>query len=158
MVAGRVLRTLGSLSAGIRAGCSAAGRPSRCTGLSPYPVATTVTHTWSTTFSSTIAPKMMFASGCAASATAFAASLTSNSERSRPPVIESRIDRAPSTDVSRSGDSTAWRAASTARCSPTPMPIPSSDCPAFDMIVRTSAKSRLIRPGSVIRSEMPCTP
>jgi hypothetical protein len=26
------------------------------------------------------------------------------------------------------------------------------------MIVRTSAKSRLMRPGSVTRSEMPCTP
>ena len=38
------------------------------------------------------------------------------------------------------------------------MPMPSSAGPASDMIVRTSAKSRLIRPGSVIRSEMPCTP
>jgi hypothetical protein len=65
--------------------------------------------------SSTIAPKMMFASGCAASATAFAASLTSHSERSRPPVIESRIDCAPSIDVSSSGDATACSAASIAR-------------------------------------------
>ena len=38
------------------------------------------------------------------------------------------------------------------------MPMPSSALPASDMIVRTSAKSRLIRPGSVTRSEMPCTP
>ena len=38
------------------------------------------------------------------------------------------------------------------------MPMPSSALPASDMIVRTSAKSRLISPGSVIRSEMPCTP
>ena len=38
------------------------------------------------------------------------------------------------------------------------MPMPSSALPASDMIVRTSAKSRLIRPGSVIRSEMPWTP
>ncbi len=30
--------------------------------------------------------------------------------------------------------------------------------PAFDMTVRTSAKSRLIWPGVVIRSVMPCTP
>ena len=66
-----------------------------------------MTQTWSTTFSSTMAPKMMLASGWAASATAFAASLTSHSERSRPPVIDSRIDRAPSTEVSSSGDSTA---------------------------------------------------
>ncbi len=49
-------------------------------------------------------------------------------------------------------------AASVARCSPTPMPIPSSALPASHMIVRTSAKSRLIRPGSVTRSEMPWTP
>ena len=38
------------------------------------------------------------------------------------------------------------------------MPMPSSAVPASDMIVRTSAKSRLISPGSVIRSEMPWTP
>ena len=38
------------------------------------------------------------------------------------------------------------------------MPMPSSALPASDMIVRTSAKSRLISPGSVIRSEMPWTP
>ena len=73
-------------------------------------------------------------------------------------MIDRRIERAPSIEVSSSGDSTACTAASIARCSPTPMPIPSSAVPASDMIVRTSAKSRLIRPGSVIRSEMPCTP
>ena len=77
---------------------------------------------------------------------------------SRPPVIDSRIERAPSTEVSSSGDSTARWAASIARWSPTPIPIPSSAVPASAMIVRTSAKSRLISPGSVIRSEMPCTP
>ena len=38
------------------------------------------------------------------------------------------------------------------------MPIPSSARPASDMIVRTSAKSRLITAGSVTRSEIPCTP
>lgn len=38
----------------------------------------------------------MFASGCAASWTICAASLTSHSERSGPPVIDSRIERAPS--------------------------------------------------------------
>src|SRR5205085_2645691 len=105
-----------------------------------------------------MAPKMMFASGWAASATRFAASLTSHSDMSRPPVMDSRIERAPSTEVSSSGDATARSAASTARCSPTPMPMPSSAVPASDMIVRTSAKSRLISPGKVIRSEMPCTP
>ena len=61
-------------------------------------------------------------------------------------------------DVSSSGDEVAFSAASTARLSPVPMPMPSSAFPASDMIVRTSAKSRLIRPGRVIRSEMPWTP
>ena len=36
--------------------------------------------------------------------------------------------------------------------------MPISAVPASCMIVRTSAKSRLIRPGSVIRSQIPCTP
>ena len=36
--------------------------------------------------------------------------------------------------------------------------MPMSAVPASFMIVRTSAKSRLIRPGIVIRSQMPCTP
>ena len=73
-------------------------------------------------------------------------------------MIDSRIERAPSSEVSSSGDSTACSTASIARRSPVPMPMPSSAWPASAMIVRTSAKSRLIRPGSVIRSEMPCTP
>ncbi len=74
-------------------------------------------------------------------------------------MIESRIERAPSIEVSSSGEETACIAASVARCSPpAPMPMPSSALPAPLMMVRTSAKSRLIRPGSVTRSEMPCTP
>ena len=36
--------------------------------------------------------------------------------------------------------------------------MPISAEPASFMIVRTSAKSRLISPGIVIRSQMPCTP
>ena len=114
------------------------------------------TSSWS--FSSSIAPKMMFASGCAASWIVWAASLTSHSDRSLPPVIESRIECAPSSVVSSSGEDAAAWAASMARLSPWPMPMPSSALPASAMIVRTSAKSRLIRPGSVIRSEMPWTP
>src|SRR3954447_9504806 len=105
-----------------------------------------------------MAPKMMFASGCAASLTALAASLISHRERSGPPVIESRILRAPSIEVSSRGDSVAALAASTARSSPWPMPMPSRALPASDMIVRTSAKSRLMSPGRVTRSLMPCTP
>ena len=36
--------------------------------------------------------------------------------------------------------------------------MPMSALPASCMIVRTSAKSRLMRPGSVMRSQMPWTP
>ena len=70
----------------------------------------------------------------------------------------SRIPVAPSIDASRSGDETAVRAASAARFSPDASPIPISAEPASRMIVRTSAKSRLTSPGTVIRSVIPCTP
>ena len=65
---------------------------------------------------------------------------------------------APSTDSSSSGDEIAVLAASAARDSPDAVPMPISAEPASCMIVRTSAKSRLIRPGIVIRSVMPWTP
>ena len=85
-----------------------AGRPSKR-------VATTVTQIWSASSSSTLAPKMMLASGWAASPTTLAASETSTSERSAPPVIESRIERAPSIEVSSSGEEIAFSAARMAR-------------------------------------------
>ena len=75
-----------------------------------------------------------------------------------PPVMLSRMPIAPSTDCSSSGLDTAFLAASAARFSPEASPMPISAEPASCMIVRTSAKSRLIRPGVVIRSVMPCTP
>ncbi len=65
---------------------------------------------------------------------------------------------APDTVLSRSGDEIADFAASAARFSPDAVPMPMSDDPALAMIVRTSAKSRLMRPGTVMRSVMPCTP
>ena len=65
---------------------------------------------------------------------------------------------APSSVVSSSGDETAAFAASAARVSPDAVPMPISAEPASRMIVRTSAKSRLTSPGTVIRSVMPCTP
>ena len=88
-----------------------------------------------------------------------AASFTSSIPRSSPPAIESRIPFAPRNSMSISGDRSARSAASRARFSPAEeKPIPMSAVPLFSMIVRTSAKSRLIRPGSVIRSQIPCTP
>ena len=49
-------------------------------------------------------------------------------------------------------------AASTARLSPEATPTPIIAVPAPFMTVVTSAKSRLIRPGMVMRSVMPCVP
>ena len=87
-----------------------------------------------------------------------AASLTSNSPRSRGPVMLSRMPVAPSTEDSSSGELIACLAASIARFSPLSSPMPISAVPASCMIARTSAKSRLIRPGIVIRSVIPWTP
>src|SRR5215204_4249935 len=56
------------------------------------------------------------------------------------------------------GEETAILAASAARFSPAAEPTPIMAEPASDMTARTSAKSRLIWPGVVIRSVMPWTP
>ena len=60
--------------------------------------------------------------------------------------------------ASSSGLEIAASAASTARSSPRAEPMPMRAEPAPDMTILTSAKSRLIRPGVVIRSVMPETP
>ena len=66
--------------------------------------------------------------------------------------------RAPLIDASSSkGDEIASWVASTARFSPRANPVPISAIPIPCMMVRTSAKSRLINPGTVIRSLIPCT-
>ena len=97
-----------------RAGLERAGARRRGAAGAPASskrVAITVIQTSSSIDSSMLAPKMMLASGCAASWTIFAASETSSRVRSGPPVIESRIERAPSTEVSSSGEETALSAA-----------------------------------------------
>ena len=58
-------------------------------------------------------------------------------------------------DSSISGEEIAILAASAARFSPAAEPMPIIAEPASDMTARTSAKSRLIWPGVVIRSVMP---
>ena len=133
-------------------GAEAAGRPGRA---SSNPAAITVTRTSSPSASSMTAPKMMLASTAAELATSCAASLISNSPRSEPPWMDSRTPCAPSMDASRSGEEIAISAAATARSSPREEPMPISADPAPDMTDFTSAKSRLIRPGVVIRSVMP---
>ena len=130
----------------------AARAPVRCW---PKPVAITVTRTSSPIDGSITAPKMTFAFASAAAVTTSAASFTSKRPTSGPAVTLSRIPVAPSIDDSSSGDETAIRAASAARFSPAALPIPISAEPASRMIVRTSAKSRLTSPGTVIRSVIP---
>ena len=122
------------------------------------PAAMTVTRTSSPRASSMTAPKMMLASGCAASCTRRAASLISNRPRSEPPWTDSRTPWAPSMLASSSGLEIASSAACTARSSPRAEPMPMSAEPAPCMTDLTSAKSRLIRPGVVMRSVMPWTP
>ena len=93
------------------------------------------------------APKMMLASGCAASCTSRAASLISNRPRSLPPWMDSSTPWAPSMLASSSGLEIASSAAWTARSSPREEPMPMRAEPAPCMTDLTSAKSRLIRPG-----------
>src|SRR4029079_14766954 len=124
----------------------------------PKPVAITVTRTSSPSVSSMTAPKMTFAFGSAWPVTTSAASFTSKRTMSDGPVMFSSTPVAPASVVSSSGDETAAVAAAVARPSPRAIPIPISADPASRMIVRTSAKSRLTRPGTVMRSVMPCTP
>ena len=69
--------------------------------------------------------------------------------------MDSKTPCAPSMDASSSGLDTAISAATTARSSPFARPMPIRAEPALDITDLTSAKSRLIRPGVVIRSVMP---
>ena len=126
--------------------------------LASKPAAITVTRTSSPRESSITVPKMMFASGWAASCTSEAASLISKSPRSLPPAIDISTPWAPSIEASSSGELMAISAALSARPSPRDEPMPISAVPAPLMIPLTSAKSTLIRPGVVIRSVMPWTP
>ena len=64
-----------------------------------------------------------------------------------PPVTLNSTPRAPSMVMSSSWLEMACSAAVLARSSPEPRPTAISAAPPSDMIVRTSAKSRLIKPG-----------
>src|SRR3954454_11155659 len=143
--------------------CSAGAVQASPRGRRPRPpktVATTVTQTCPVSRSSTVAPKMMFVSSVVEARITSAASFTSTSVRSSPPAIERRMPRAPVISASMSGERSARSAASFARPSlvDEEKPMPMRAVSESDMIVRTSAKSRLIRPGIVIKSQMPCTP
>jgi hypothetical protein len=103
-------------------------------------------------------PKMMLASSWASVWIRVDASFTSKRVMSGLPVMFSRIPWAPWIVLSsRSGDEMAFWAASTARLSPLDVPVPMRAIPIPDMMFFTSAKSRLMRPGTVMRSEIPLT-
>ena len=108
--------------------------------------------------SSMTVPKMMLASGSAISLMISAASSTSKRPRLGPPVTLKRTPWAPLMLISSSGLEMASRAALAARSGPLARPMPMRAEPAERMTARTSAKSRLMRPGTVMRSLMPCTP
>src|SRR5271167_3737018 len=80
------------------------------------------------------------------------------SPRSEPPAMLSTMPRAPSMEASSSGDVMAALAALAARPSPMEEPMPMMAVPALVMTIFTSAKSVLMRPGTVMRSVMPRTP
>ena len=101
---------------------------------------------------------MILASASTASVIILDASVTSNSDKSLPPVILKSTPRAPSIEASKSGLLIAASAAARAPPSPLAVPIPIKADPASDMIVFASAKSALISPGTPIRSEIHCTP
>src|SRR5581483_7576271 len=145
-------------ASGARAAGADAVAPPMLFRASSKPAAITVTRTSSPRASSMTAPKMMVASGAAELATSWAASLISNSPRSEPPWMDSSTPCAPSMLASSSGLEIAISAAATLRSSPRAEPMPMSADPAPDMTDFTSAKSRLMRPGVVMRSVMPCTP
>ncbi|MNY44285.1 hypothetical protein D3C86_1792990 [compost metagenome] len=115
----------------------------------------TVTRISSFSLSSITAPKIIFTSISEADATISAASFTSYKLRFIPPVIFIKTPLAPSMDVSSNGLEIAFFAASAARFSPVATPIPIRAEPRSVIIVLTSAKSKLMRPGTAIKSEIP---
>ena len=100
----------------------------------------------------------MLASGSHNSVTKFDASLTSNNVKSPPLAILSNIPLAPPIAVSRSGDCIASLAASIALLLPLAVPIPMYANPLSFIIELTSAKSKFIRPGIFIKSDIDCIP
>ena len=124
---------------------------------SSKPVAMTVTRISSSSVSSKVAPKMVSASGCTACCTSVAACSTSSRPMSMEPVTLMSTPLAPLMEVSSRGEEMAIRAASSALPLPAARPTPMWARPASFMMAVTSAKSRLIKPVSRMRSEMDCT-
>ena len=128
-------------------------------GTASMPVATTETRMMPSIFSSNAEPKIIVASESTSRRIWFAASSTSNSVISLPPVMLIRTACAPFILVSsNNGLLMAASAAFAARFSPDASPVPIMALPISDITVRISAKSRLILPGFIIRSVTPHTP
>ena len=135
------------------------GRGEVGAALGSIPVASTDTRKAWPNFSSVAEPKIMFASASTFSRTWLATASTSKSVRSVPPVTLMRTPRAPSRLMSSSsGLAMARSAASSARLSPSEVPVPIMALPMTVIRLRTSAKSRLTTPGLTMRSETPRTP
>gem|GEM_PF-1520296 len=100
---------------------------------------------------------MIFASSSATSSTIEAASCTSIGVRSSQPVTANTIFFAHSSLISNRGFSIACLVASKVLFSHSPYPIPRSAVPESFIITLTSAKSILIRPGLIIKSDIHCT-
>mmetsp|Transcript_19843 Transcript_19843/g.32232 ORF Transcript_19843/g.32232 Transcript_19843/m.32232 type:complete len:423 (-) Transcript_19843:367-1635(-) len=122
------------------------------------PVAMMVTWISPLYLSSTTAPKMMLAVGSARLVTTSDTMLISCSVRSDPPVMLYTMPVARSMECSMSGAEVAASAASVARFLPCATPTPSIAVPELFITARTSAKSTLTSPATVMMSEIPCTP
>ena len=121
--------------------------------VSSRPVAITVIDAKSATESSYTAPKIILVSSPVRSLTKSAASLASISETSPEMLMITSV--ALLIVVSRRGLATAILTASRALSSPVAEPIPIWATPLSCITVLTSAKSRLISPGLLIRSVIP---
>ena len=102
---------------------------------------------------STDIPKKMVASFLTALPMSSPAALTAPSVSWSPPLTENSTPRAPLIEMLSSGLAMACLAASTAPVRPWPVPMAMSAPPGWSMMLRTSAKSTLISPGTLMSSE-----
>ena len=100
------------------------------------------------------APNIILISVLALALTTSAASSASNKVKDLPPVTFIMASVAPTILVSRRGLDTACLAASIALFSPVASPIPIKAFPRFSITAFTSAKSRLIKPETAIKSDI----
>ena len=124
----------------------------------PRPVATTVTRSWSSMPSSNTVPQITVASGAVYWRMVFITSLYSLRPRVLLAVMLTSTPRAPDSSIpSSSGLATAPSAAMRARSTPAATAEPIMALPISCITVRTSSKSTLTRPGTLMISAMPPT-